>query len=57
MLAAQFDHYTTDQLVELRSLCADMVEETTDAQKRADALLLLKHIDKELAMRELKQAA
>jgi hypothetical protein len=54
---AMFDEYSTKKLVELRSLCADMVEETDGIQERADALLLLEHIDKELAMREMKQSA
>ena len=52
-----FENCTTDKLVELRSLCADMIEETQDTRKRGDALLLLKRIDEELAMREVKQAA
>jgi len=51
------DSYTTNQLVTLRSLCADMIEETSDVQQRADALLLLEQIDKELALRELKHSA
>jgi len=52
-----FDNYTTKQLVELRSLCVDMILETEDAQQRMDALLLMKHIDQELAAREFLQAA
>ena len=52
-----FDNYTTKQLVALRSLCVDMILETTDTQKRTDALLLMKHIDQELAAREFLQAA
>jgi hypothetical protein len=51
-----FDGYTTDQLLELRSLCADTIELADDVEKRADILLLLEHIDEELAIREPKQS-
>jgi hypothetical protein len=52
-----FDEYTTGKLVGLRSICADMIEETDDIEIGADALLLLKRIDEELVMRDSKQAA
>jgi hypothetical protein len=51
------DEYTTDKLVELRSLCTDLILETNDTQRRAETLLLMKHIDEELAMRKSRQAA
>jgi len=52
-----FDNYTTKQLVELRSLCVDMILETEDTQQRMDVLLLMKYIDQELAEREFLQVA
>jgi len=52
-----FENCSTDKLVELRSLCADMIEETHDYRKRGDALLLLKRIDEELVIRESNRAA
>jgi hypothetical protein len=52
-----FENYTTARHVEFRSRCAEMILETNDNQERGDALLLLKHIDEELAMREFKQSA
>ena len=52
-----FDGYTTAQLVGLRSLCVDLIEDATDMRKAADALVLLELLDKELAEHELKPAA
>ena len=52
-----FENYTINQLLNLRSLCADTVERADDVHKRADTLLLLEYIDEELAMRERKQSA
>ena len=52
-----FDDYTNKQLFELRSLCADIVERSDEVEKRADALLVLQHIDEELAMRDQKKSA
>jgi hypothetical protein len=52
-----FDDYTTSQLLDLRSLCADTIELADDVRKRADTLLLLEYIDEELAIREHKQSA
>ncbi len=52
-----FDEYTTNQLVELRAMCADILERTDDIQKRADTLLVLEHIEEELVMREHKKSA
>lgn len=52
-----FEDYTTNQLLELRSLCADTIELAEDVHKRADTLLLLEYIDEELAIREHRQSA
>jgi hypothetical protein len=52
-----FEDYTINQLLNLRSLCADTVEQADDVHKRADTLLLLEYIDEELAMREHKRSA
>lgn len=52
-----FDEYTMNQLVELRAMCADIIEQTGDIQKRADTLLILQHIEEELALREHKKSA
>jgi hypothetical protein len=52
-----FEDYTTTQLVELRWRCADMLGETEDIEKRADTLLLLEHVEEELAMRGARLAA
>jgi hypothetical protein len=52
-----FDDYTINQLLNLRSLCADTIELADDVQKRADTLLLLEYIDEELGIRERKQSA
>lgn len=46
-----FDDYTTDQLVELRAMCADVIERAEDVEHRADALVVIEHIDQELAIR------
>jgi hypothetical protein len=50
-----FDGYTTEQLLELRSLCADIVAE--EGAERSDALLILNYIDEEFRMREWGKAA
>lgn len=52
-----FDEYTTSQLIELRSLCAEIVERTEGVEKRADTLLVLQSIEEELALREYKKTA
>lgn len=52
-----FDEYTTNQLIELRALCADIIERTEGVEQRADALLILQGIEEELAMREYKKTA
>jgi hypothetical protein len=52
-----FEGYTINQLLKLRSLCADTIEQADDVRKRADTLLLLEYIDEELAIREHKQSA
>lgn len=52
-----FDDYTTFQLIELRHRCADSIQGADDAQQRTAALLILKHIDEELAIRQQKQSA
>jgi hypothetical protein len=49
-----FEDYTINQLLALRSLCADTIERADEVQKRANALLLLEYIDEELAIREPK---
>ena len=36
-----FNYYSTKQLLELRSLCTEILDGKADPQKRADALLLL----------------
>jgi hypothetical protein len=54
---AMFDEYTTNHLIQLRSVCIDIIEQLDECEQRADTLLLLQHIDKELAMREYKQSA
>ena len=51
-----FEGYTMNQLLDLRSLCADTIELADDVHKRADTLLLLECIDEELAIREHKQS-
>jgi hypothetical protein len=55
--SAMFEGYTITQLLNLRSLCADTIEQADDVKKRADTLLLLEYIDEELAIREHKQSA
>jgi hypothetical protein len=52
-----FEEYTTNQLVELRLWCTDLIVDTNDFQKRGDALLLLKQVDEELANRRERQSA
>jgi hypothetical protein len=55
-----FDEYTTDQLIELRSFCSDVVDASGKAPytlKAKDVVLLIEHIDKELALRERQKAA
>ena len=52
-----FDNYTTRQLLELRSMCADTIEKSDDVQQRADTLLVLEHIEDELSMRQEKLSA
>jgi hypothetical protein len=51
-----FDEYTTTQLVEIRSLCTDLIERTDEIKTRADSLLVMQHVEKELVMREQKQS-
>lgn len=46
-----FEDYTTEQLVTLRFMCAELVEKTHDLEQRADALLLMEYIEEELALR------
>ncbi len=45
------DNYTTKQLLELHSLCTDLVEEIDHIEPRADALLVLQFINEALANR------
>jgi hypothetical protein len=52
-----FEDYTSKQLIELRSLCAELIERTAALEQRADALLILENIDRELALRGEKEAA
>ena len=52
-----FEDFTINQLIELRSFCADMIERANGLQNRADTLLLLEHIDQELTTREQKKSA
>lgn len=52
-----FEGYTNSQLLDLRSLCADTIEDADSLQKRADTLLLLEYIDEELAIRQYKKLA
>jgi hypothetical protein len=46
-----------NQLLALRSLCTDTIEQADHIQKRADTLLVFECIDEELAMREQKKSA
>jgi hypothetical protein len=52
-----FEDYNTNQLLALRSLCADIIERTDDLRQRADTLLVFECVEEELAMREQKQSA
>jgi hypothetical protein len=52
-----FEDYNTNQLLALRSLCADIIERTDDLRQRADTLLVFECLEEELAMREQKQSA
>ncbi len=52
-----FGDYTTTQLLQLRSLCAEMVDKTDDVQSRADILLILDHIEEELELRQEQKLA
>ncbi len=52
-----FEDYNTHQLLALRSLCADLVEQTGDVRQRADTLLVFECVEEELAMREQKKSA
>lgn len=52
-----FEDYTINQLLALRSLCADILERAGDVQQRADTLLVFECIDEELAMREQRRSA
>jgi len=52
-----FEDYTTKQLLELRCLCAEIAEQADEVEERADALLVLEYIDKELTLREERQSA
>jgi len=51
-----FESYTTKQLVRLRSLCVEMTNKTEEARERAEFVLLLKNLDKELADRQRRQS-
>lgn len=46
-----FREYTTDQLTSLRQLSSSMITRCPTAKPAADVLLLLEHIDRELAAR------
>jgi hypothetical protein len=46
-----FNDYTTDQLVQLRTMCANVIERTEDVKRRMDVLLIIDHIDQELIIR------
>jgi hypothetical protein len=52
-----FGDYTTQQLIELRHLCHSMVARSATVQEAADALLIVQHIDEELARREQAKTA
>jgi hypothetical protein len=48
---------TTEQLLDFRSLYASTLERAIDWRERTDALMLLKQIDEELAIRKKQQSA
>lgn len=52
-----FDDYSTQQLLNLRSLCADVAVHSGTAESRANALSVVKFIDEELMDREQKKSA
>ncbi len=54
-----FYGYTTAQLLHLRALCYELLEQTEDVIKTADLLLLLEHIETELSMtnQQFKESA
>ena len=51
------EDHTTKQLLELRSLCADILERADELETRVDALRALESIDEELTMRQRTKAA
>jgi hypothetical protein len=52
-----FEDFTTIKLLALRALFVETAEQGEDAEKRADALLILQNIDEEIKIRERKESA
>lgn len=52
-----FEDYTTQQLRNLRSLCADIAGQSDTVETRANALSVVEFIDEELMDREQKKSA
>ena len=51
-----FADYTTLQLSELRSLCSDILSLTQENKKRSDSLIVIQHVERELALRQQEQS-
>jgi len=52
-----FDDHTTAQLLEIRSLCTEALKRGSTKEDTEAALLLLRYIDAELALRQERKAA
>lgn len=52
-----FEDYSTQQLLNLRSLCADLAGQGDTLESRADALSVVEFIDEELMDREQRKSA
>jgi hypothetical protein len=56
-VSPMFEDYTTQQLVELRHLCAETARRSHDIEQIADALLIMECIEEELVVRGQSKAA
>ena len=52
-----FQDYTLEELLQLRCLCIENIEQTEQVAARADLLLILQCLEDELTLRQLHNAA
>ncbi len=52
-----FDEHTTNELIELRKMFASVIANSAKTQETGDAIVIVEHIERELAIRKQLNAA